>query len=74
LLTYNITGGQTYTFRLRANNKWGWGAYSSPTISILAASVPSQMDRVMTSINPADGSLKISWTAPFENGNPITAY
>ncbi len=35
---------------------------------------PDRMARVVTTINPADGALKIQWTKPFENGSPVTAY
>ena len=72
-LTSNIVGGNFYTFRLRAKNKWGWGDYSS-TFNILAAMAPDRMARVITTINPSDGALKIQWTKPFENGSPVTAY
>lgn len=42
-LTVGIVAGNTYQFRIRAYNKWGWGAYTSVSTSILAASVPSQV-------------------------------
>jgi hypothetical protein len=35
---------------------------------------PDQMARVVTSINLADGALKILWAEPFLNGSPVTAY
>jgi hypothetical protein len=40
-LTVGIVAGRTYQFRIRAQNKWGWGAYTAVNTSILAASVPS---------------------------------
>lgn len=46
----------------------------SPVASILAATVPSQMGIVTTSVDAATGGLKIVWTNPSSNGTPITSY
>ena len=68
-----ITTGSTYQFQVRASNKWGWGAFS-PVTPIVAASAPSQMATVTTSIDPATGGVQISWTSPSSNGANITSY
>ena len=73
IVASGITAGTTYTFKIRAQNKWGWGDYSTTT-SILAASVPSQIPAATTSINSATGSVKIVWTAPSTNGDNIDSY
>lgn len=60
-LTDNIIIGQSYQFRLRAKNIWGWGAYSQIE-TIKAASKPSQMDAPATSVEAVSGDFVISWT------------
>lgn len=35
----SVTEGETYQFKIRANNRWGWGDFSSVT-TILAAKAP----------------------------------
>jgi uncharacterized membrane protein len=40
IITTGVTEGETYTFKVRAENRWGYGAFSSVT-QILAAAVPS---------------------------------
>lgn len=77
MLTYTIssgiTAGSTYKFKVRAYNKWGAGAFSSE-LSVLAASVPSAITTVTTSIDSSTGGVQITWTLPSINGSPLTAY
>lgn len=65
--TYSITSGvvpgATYYFKVLAKNKWGWGP-ESPTGSILAATTPSQVLNVATSIDGSTGGVTITWTEP----------
>jgi hypothetical protein len=58
---------------VRAYNKWGWGSFS-PVAPILAATVPSQMGIVTTSIDAATGGVLITWSNPSSNGASITSY
>jgi hypothetical protein len=53
-----ITKGNTYKFKVRAENKWGFGAFSS-SVSVLAAKAPSQISYVTTSIDSSTGGVKI---------------
>ncbi len=41
IVTSGIIQGVTYSFRIKAANKWGWAANYSGTLSVLAASVPA---------------------------------
>jgi len=66
-----LTPGGSYQFRYRAKNIYGWGPTSTAE-TIIAATSPSQMDPVTTSISGSN--VKISWSAPDSNGSPITAY
>lgn len=72
-IALGITSGTTYQFKVRAYNKWGWGEFS-PVVSILAASVPSQMATVTTSLDSSTGGVQISWTNPSSNGAAVTSY
>lgn len=65
--------GQTYRFRVRAQNAQGWGAYSG-VAGILAAGVPAQMAMVTLSDNAGLASVHILWASPNSNGSPLTAY
>jgi hypothetical protein len=65
---------ETYKFRTRAQNKWGWGPYTSTPAEILAASIPYRVDIAVTTIDPITGGVKIDWTAPYYNGAEITSY
>ena len=68
-----VTKGAAYRFRIRAKNIWGWGSFSSTT-SIVASAVPAQMAAPVTSVDIPTGDLVIDWTAPENNGSPVTMY
>ena len=60
-MTTNIVAGQSYNFRIRARNKWGWGEYSTPILQVLAAFVPYRVEIPVTSIDAISGGVKITW-------------
>jgi hypothetical protein len=68
-----VVEGQTYQFKVRAQNGQGWGPYSE-VYAVLAASVPSQPAAATVTDNAGLPSIRISWTLPTENGSPVTAY
>ena len=71
LVSSGVSSGNTYQFRVRAKNLYGWGAYST-VLSLKASSVPDQPSAVSTA---KDGlNVRISWTAPADNSETITAY
>jgi hypothetical protein len=43
IVNTGITQGSTYVFRIKSANKWGWALNFSPSVSILAASVPDKV-------------------------------
>jgi len=69
----SVAEGTTYRFKVRAQNAQGWGPFSGTT-SVLAASEPSQAAMVIVTDNAGLPSVRITWSAPAENGSPITAY
>lgn len=73
-ITTDVTSGQTYSFKLRAQNIHGWSDWSQIT-TLLAASVPAKM----TMVTVTDGvlsnvSAKIAFTVGDDSGSPITKY
>ena len=72
-LTGGIVAGTTYIFRVRASNLHGWGSWS-PEVQIKAAQVPYQMATVSTAVESTAGAVTITWLAPADGSDPITAY
>ncbi len=72
-VTNGVVASQTYRFKVRARNLYGWGDFSFFT-TVKAANKASIMSAPITSIDSATGHVKISWTAPNNNGDDITAY
>jgi titin len=73
IITTGITAGASYQFKVRAQNIIDWGAFSSTT-SIKAATTPSQMASVTTSIDSSTGGVKIAWVAPLDGSSTIDSY
>jgi hypothetical protein len=71
VISTGVTPDVTYSFRLRALNINGWGAYSTIT-TVIPSNKPSKMAAVTSSIENI--YVKIQWTAPSANGAAITAY
>lgn len=71
--TINIVEGSRYDFRIRAANKWGFGEFSDLT-TILAATVPAQVDQASTSVVSLTGDVKVDWNLPSSRGSEITRY
>jgi large repetitive protein len=70
-VTTGVTTGTSFSFKVRAKNVYGWGPYSDST-SIIASQAPAQPQVPTTEIVGTDA--EISWTAPADNGEAITAY
>jgi hypothetical protein len=56
---------------VQARNTVGYSADSNEAI-IMAAKIPDVPTDVATSF--VDGYIRISWTAPYNGGSPITGY
>lgn len=67
VVTDNIERGVTYHFKLRAQNIWGWGAYST-IHHIQAATRPLVITTIAAKINPLNGNLVIEWTEADDQG------
>jgi len=71
--TSSVDEGDSYQFKVRAKNIWGWSAFS-PVLTVVAAHKPDTMVTVTTAIVSSTGAVRITWTAPEENGDAITGY
>jgi len=74
LLTHTIsslTSGTEYKFRLRAKNSLGYGVYSSE-VAMTPAATPSTPSAPVTTLD--EPYARITWSAPSDNGSPITSY
>lgn len=58
----------TYTVKYKVKNIFGWSTAYSPTLSILAATVPSEPLNVASTNSAVDTSVRISWDAPTNSG------
>ena len=67
-----LSNGISYTFKVTATNDVGIGPASDPSAGITPLAVPDAPTSV--SALRGDGSASVSWTAPADNGNPITLY
>jgi len=68
-----VEKGETYQFRYRANNIYGWGPWS-PTTSILAADVPEAPPQP-TFVSASDNSITLDlYASEDEGGSFVTDY
>ena len=67
-----LTGGVTYGYRIRAINEYGSAAVLSEPTYMLTAQEPAKMSPPILSIE--DLYVKISWSTPFANYEPILEY
>jgi hypothetical protein len=62
----------TYTFRVKSRSAFDFSYSHSNQVSILAASNPAQPAAPTTQVSGLN--VVIDWTAPNDNGSPITSY
>ncbi len=67
-----LTVGTSYTFTVTATNTVGTGAASAPSNQVGAAGLPAAPANVTA--QPGNGQVTVTWSSPFANFNPITAY
>lgn len=76
-LTYTVasylTPGDYYQLKVRAKNYWGWSEFSD-VLTIRAATWPSNMAALTTSVIDSTGYVKIQWVKPYDNAQLITSY
>lgn len=67
VVTENIERGVTYQFKLRAQNIWGWGVYST-VHHIQAATRPLMITTISATVNPLNGNVVIAWDEADDQG------
>jgi len=76
--TCTVTGlanGTAYTFTVTATNGAGTGPASAASTAVTPAGLPGAPTGVMaTPGTPGSGTVTLAWTAPADNGSPITGY
>ena len=73
IVTQSVLPSYEYRFQIRAQNKWGWGDWSS-VLAITASTWPDIVAQPTTSIDPADGNVILDWEEPSINGAAINQY
>jgi hypothetical protein len=69
----DIVQGESYKFRLKAQNLFGFSVEWSPIVTVTANSKPNPVDIVTTSlVNDAD--VRIQWVHPADNFSPLSRY
>ena len=71
-----LTPGTEYTYRLRATNSVGDGAWSNEASATTDAAKPDTISDLSATPDATNGSTEIdlAWTAPADNGAAITSY
>ena len=67
----SLTPGTTYSFQVQSRNAFGYSPFSA-SVEILAAQIPDRPAAPSTVLQ--DTNILISWSAPFNQGSPITSY
>ena len=74
-LTFRQDGlsfGETRHYRVRARNNAGWGDWSDSASATTAAGVPGAP--ALRAEAESSEAIKLTWTAPDDNGSAITGY
>jgi phospholipase C len=66
-----LIAGQAYAFSVAAINSKGLGLASRQTSSIRIGTPTAPRSPIAS---PGNGAARVSWTAPNDNGNPVSAY
>jgi len=73
-LSYSVSGlsgGQTYSFQVRAYNNYGHGAFTA-SASVSTSQAPAQP--AAPTVTVVGSYVDIAWTEPFPNYSPIAGF
>ena len=73
-ITLGLVEGETYYFKAKAQNRWGFSNDWSDEVGILVAREPEKTTGLTSQILTANGNILIGWVAPHYNGTPIIGY
>jgi large repetitive protein len=73
-----LTNGTAYSFRVRSENKAGWGDWSAASASVTPFGAPAAMAAPsasgVDSADPHEKAITVNWAAADGNGRPISQY
>lgn len=70
-----LNNGTTYTFKVRAHNTIGWGAWSAPSNAVTPYGTPTAPNNVNVQVNgDAPATVDVSWAAPTDTGGGSVRY
>jgi Domain of unknown function (DUF1929)/Fibronectin type III domain len=69
-----LTNGTTYTFKVSATNAVGTGPTSEASNAVTPSAPTAPGAPGAVTATPGNASASVSWTAPAEDGSPITSY
>ena len=69
-----LTNGTTYQFKVRAKNAVGTGPSTETLSATPQPRKPDAPTGLSATAGTTTGSIDLSWTAPNDNGSPITGY
>ncbi|MFB9449197.1 fibronectin type III domain-containing protein [Dactylosporangium vinaceum] len=72
-LITGLTNGRTYTFTVKAHNLVGWSRPSGTSEGAEPNTVPGAVTG-LTASDPQDGTLRLAWAAPPNDGTPVLRY
>jgi hypothetical protein len=69
-----LTNGTTYTFTVSATNAVGTGPASAASNAVTPSAPTAPAAPSAVTATPANASATVAWSAPANNGSPITSY
>ena len=74
IVSFGIEEGEQYQIIAKAVNRWGVAADFSEPTTILAATWPSKVTNVASSIDALTGGIQVTWSQALNRGTPISSY
>jgi hypothetical protein len=68
-----VTGGQSYRFKVRARNIYGYGPYSDETL-VIPDDAPGKTDIPTVQLATDPTEVEVSWPLPDDHSSTITSY
>ena len=72
MISSGITAGNSYSFRYKVKNLFGFSKDYSPLLNVIAATVPDAPGSVTVSLDNLN--IDITWTTPNSNGSPLLSF
>lgn len=70
----DLPANEKLHYRIRAQNRWGWGQYSTPDLVIDTPKAPNAITKESSIVTDKTGDINVTWNAPDSNGSEIQGY